>query len=280
MPELGEGVLAALNHHSEHSEDTCAFCTASKEPTEENNVLTDSFDEDANELPGLDMEGMAFRNCAGKLGAALVSAGLSQLEGKVQLDGIEGELPVQSAAHHLIPGNAALKRSKLMPYLHSEGMAVGNIGYDVNGEENGAWLAGNYALRGQSGLAKWGPGGAGFLAMYGKDPKEYAFAAIEALRCQFHDAHEDYSDFVLNELNLLAKKLEKTQSLWCPEAQQKPDEDPKKRQMKMLVLRLNTLSRRLKRFVTHPGPAWRENLVTSRFSLAYIRERTLRPRNS
>lgn len=268
-------MLAALNHHPEHSEDTCAFCTASTEPTEENNTLTDHFDEDANELPGLNMEGMAFRNCAGKLGTALVTAGLSQLEGTVQIDGIQGPLPVQSAAHHLIPGNAALKVSKLMPHLHSEGMAVGNIGYDVNGQENGAWLAGNYALRGKNGLAKWGPGGVGFLAMYGKDPKEYAFAAIEALRCQFHDGHDDYSKFVRNELNLLAKKLEKTQTLWCPEAQQQPDGTPKKQQMKMLVLRLNTISRRLKRFVTNPGSAWRENIVTSRFSLSYIRERIL-----
>jgi A nuclease family of the HNH/ENDO VII superfamily with conserved AHH len=275
MPELGEGILAALNHHPAHSKDTCAFCNASKEPTEEKNVLTDSFDEDANELPGLDMEGMAFHNCAGKLGTALIAAGLSQIEGNVQIHGIKRELPVQSAAHHLIPGNAALKVSKLMPYLHSEGMAPGNIGYDVNGQENGTWLAGNYALRGQDGLAKWGPQGAGFLAMYGKDPKEYAFAAIEKLDCQFHDGHDDYSKFVRNELDLLAKKLEKTKSLWCPEAQQKPDEDPKKRQMKMLVLRLNTISRRLKNFVTTPSSAWKENLVTSRFSLAYIRERTL-----
>ncbi|RKG95668.1 hypothetical protein D7V97_36830 [Corallococcus sp. CA053C] len=280
MPELGEGVLAALNHHPEHSEETCAFCTASQEPTEENNVLTDSFDEDANELPGITLEGMAFRNCAGRLGSALVAAGLPQLEAEVRIDGIEGGLPVQSAAHHLIPGNATLKKSDLMPYLHSEGMAVGNIGYDVNGQENGAWLAGNYALRGRNGLASWGPEGTGFFAMYGKDPKEYAFAAIEALRCQFHDAHKDYSQFVLRELNLLAKKLEKGQSLWCPEARQEPDEDPKKRQMKMLVLRLNTISRRLQRFVTNPGPAWRENLVTSRFSLAYIHERILQPRSS
>jgi hypothetical protein len=275
MAELGEGVLMALNHHPEHSEDTCAFCTASKEPTQENNVLMDDFDEDENEMPSLDMEGMAFHNCAGKLGVALAGCGMPQPEKMVHVDGIPDLLPSHTAAHHLIPGKEALKVSALMPYLHTEGMAVGNIGYDVNSFENGIWLAGNYALRGKDGLAQWGPEGAGFVARYGKDPKEYAFAAIEAHDCQFHDRHPDYSKFVRNELDLLAKKLEKTQSLWCPDARQNPDEDPKKRQMTMLVGRLNTISRRLKRFVTNPSPAWRENLVTSRFSLAYIRERIL-----
>jgi hypothetical protein len=102
--------------------------------------------------------------------------------------------------------------------------------------------------------------------------EEYAFAAIETLGCQFHDAHEHYSDFVLNELDLLAKKLEKTRDLWCPEAKKKP-EDPKQRQLFMLVARLNTVSRRMKVFLTNPGPSWRDNIFVSRFSDLYIRER-------
>lgn len=274
--ELGEGVLSALEHHPEHSEETCAFCNASEVPTTETNVLTDSVDEDADELPGLEDDGIAFKNSAGQLGSALIKAGEPQLSGIVKLDGSSNALTVHTAAHHLIPGNAALKRSDLMPYLHKDGTAAGNIGYNVNNPENGSWLVGNYALRGKSGMPRWGPEGTAFLRDTNKDPKEYAFAAIRTLRRQFHDGHGDYNDFVLNELDLLAKKLEKTRNLWCPEGKRKEKDGEGRTQMFMLVARLNTVPRRLKAFVENPGPKWRENLVTSRFSLAFIRERILK----
>lgn len=80
---------------------------------------------------------------------------------------------------------------------------------------------------------------------------------------------------MLRELNLLAKKLEKTHDLWCPDAKKK-DNDKEKPQIYMLVARLNTMSRRLKAFLENPGPKWRENLVTSSYSLDYIRERILK----
>lgn len=41
----------------------------------------------------------------------------------------------------------------------------------------------------------------------------------------------------------------------------------------MLVARLNTVSRRMKVFLTNPGPSWRDNIFVSRFSDLYIRER-------
>ncbi len=68
--------------------------------------------------------------------------------------------PLTCAAHHLIPAQASLRSSKLTQWLvHGsissqvkDGKAEGagrlcqNIGYDVNGLENGVWLQGPYAL--------------------------------------------------------------------------------------------------------------------------------------
>jgi hypothetical protein len=273
--ELKEGVLAALDHHPDHTPDTCAFCNVKKEPTTETNVLTDLLDEDAAEIPGLVQDGVAFVNSAAQLGRSLIDDGDAQISGLVQVPGIAQALPVHTAAHHLIPGNASLKESQLKPYLHCDGAASGNIGYNVNSCENGVWLCGNYALRGKNGLPPWGPEGSQFLAKTGVAPQAYAFAAIRTLGRQFHDGHEKYSQFVQSELNLLAKKLEKTQDLWCTEkSAKKPEGD--KPQIPMLVARLNTISRRLRAFLTNPGPKWRENLVTSRFSLAYIQDRILK----
>lgn len=270
MTEVGERVAEAENvAHPNHSEETCAFHNKDK-PTSELNVLTDDLDEDALEFPGVAMAGLAHRNSAARLGSNLRKEGFDQPEGTVRIAGIDRDLPVHTAAHHLIPGNASLKDSQLKPHLHQDGMATGNIGYDINNHQNGVWLPGNYALRGEDGLASWGPEGAGFVAKYSQPPEVYAFAAIRKFGRQFHDAHEDYSAFVTRTLDLLAKKLEDTENLWCPEAQKQP-KDPKERQMKMLVARLNTVSLRMKTMLENPGPNWKVNVYTSKFSKKYIR---------
>jgi hypothetical protein len=90
----------------------------------------------------------------------------------------ERVFPVTVAAHHLIPGNAALGKSALYDYLGPAGSgslkkdgavrkrkdvkavkpggraADGRtckitkmIGYNINGSHNGVWLPGNYAIR-------------------------------------------------------------------------------------------------------------------------------------
>lgn len=269
--DLGEGIVIALGHSDGHSDDTCVFCSMVKDPTSEENNLTDDYDEDENELPGLNDDGIVFKNSAGKLGADLEKNGYKQPSGEVKIAGIAPALLVATAAHHIIPGNATLKKSDIMEYLHKEGMAKGNIGYNVNNFENGVWLCGNYALRGKDDMPKWGPEGSGFTARFQKDPKEYAFAAIEEMGCQFHDAHPDFSSFVLNDLDLLAKKMAKTKDLWCPDASNKPDK-PEDRQLVMLVARLNTISRRLKGMLENPGKSWKTNIYTSRFSKEYIKD--------
>jgi len=258
--------------HAGHTKDTCAFCTAPTTPTSEKNELGDEEDEDANEIPGLEQDGVAHRNSGKKLGQALIGNGSDQLEGSVKVKGIDKPLAVHTAAHHLVPGNASLKESDLMRYLHEDGMKTGNIGYNVNTFENGSWLAGNYALRGKRGLPSWGPEGSKFLAKTGVNPKQYAFAAIPESGRQFHDAHVRYSTFVTDALDLLAKKMDKTKDLWCPEAKSKPKK-PEERQLFMLVNRLNTISRRLRIRVENPGRNWKVNIYTSRFSEQYIKEK-------
>lgn len=157
-----------------------------------------------------------------------------------------------------------------MKYLHVDGKAKGNIGYDVNNHENGIWLPGNYALRGKNGLPAWGSQAVKYIED-GGNPREYAFAAIRIGKAQFHDTHEIYSDFVLDVLDLLAAKMDQVQDIWCSEAGHKPDK-PEERQMKMLVFRLNTVSRRMKRLLYNPGKHWKSNIYTSRYSKQFIDE--------
>jgi hypothetical protein len=73
----------------------------------------------------------------------------------------EDELPLTCAAHHLIPAQASLKPSALVAYLYEGtaqfkrgkriisvggGKLIKNVGYDINGAQNGVWLPGPYAL--------------------------------------------------------------------------------------------------------------------------------------
>lgn len=248
MPELGEEVSVDEIASIEHDE-YCYFCNAKEEPTTEENELGDNYDEDQ------DLDGpfnAAFRNDAGALGRAL---GASPPR-KLRVDGDEKE--VIAAAHHLIPGNAALAKSALFKsskYLWKDGKVKGNIGYNVNSAANGVWLPGNYAVR------PWSS----------RDPafqKKYAQAAMEAYQAQFHDAHRIYSKFVTKVLNKIYDKLEATESIVCPESKKKsaprdPQKDPP---LYDLVARLHTVSGRMRSLLAGPKKNWRQNVYTSRFA--------------
>ena len=93
-----------------------------------------------------------------------------------------------------------MKKSKLFKsnkYLWKDGKAKGNIGYNINDAANGVWSPGNYSVK------PWGTKGANFTAESGTKPEYFAFEAIEKWRTQFHDAHGEYSDFVLKALDKL-----------------------------------------------------------------------------
>jgi hypothetical protein len=256
MPELLEAVSMAVSSES-HDED-CYFCNAKKEPVPELN----EFEEDPTDDGPVD-GGLKFKNDASKLGRAI---GGCPDEKTIKLKA--DDHPVSVAAHHLIPGNASLKKSDLFKsnkYLWKDGKVNGNIGYNINSSPNGVWLPGNYACR------PWGTNGAAFTSRTSLGPEVYAFAAIKAWSAQFHDAHEDYSTFVTDVLDKIFQKLEKSESIWCPQAKKEDEDDPeKKKPLYILVNRLHTVSARMRRMLVFPTSNWKKNIWTSRFSLQYI----------
>ena len=272
--ELRENVSPSMIADINHDE-TCYFCNAKEEPRTEENDLSDDYAEDA-DLDGLTPEGVIFKNDAGKLGRALGGhPGQLKVELYSQPDRSakrrKVEYPVAAAAHHLIPGNASLKKSSLYEseeYLWADGKAKGNIGYNINSAPNGVWLPGNYAIR------PWGTNGAAFQEKSsGIEPKDYAFAAIEAWKRQFHDAHEDYSDQVRQALDKIYDKLEANETIWCPEAKKRSKNPDEKSPLYVLVNRLHTVSARMKKMLVFPTANWKKNIWTSAFSLAYMNEK-------
>lgn len=140
--------------------------------------------------------------------------------------------PLTCAAHHLIPAQESLKRSTaLLNCMVGGKLYPTDIGYDVNGVENGVWLPGNYAVGG-NGTGEWtsapsvlpdvegGPppklppapaaaSGSSNLTGYrhdlGNRKGQYMLQATVKAGGQFHDRHVDYSKLVLNTLEELAR---------------------------------------------------------------------------
>ncbi len=129
------------------------------------------------------------------------------------------------AAHHLIPGEAALEPSDLKHFMTKdesvdveteEGVKtkeiVKHIGYNVNGAHNGVWLPGNYYIREdtspRAGIS-WGD--------LGDDPwcLNYVAAVTKAACGQIHDAHTQYSEAVKDLLNKIAEILARHECADC-----------------------------------------------------------------
>jgi hypothetical protein len=128
-------------------------------------------------------------------------------------DGVEDKvLPFTVAAHHLIPGNAALKKSDLYEFLKKDGSvesATGrrwtisaHVGYNVNGSHNGVWLPGSYVIRaGKTDMKET------WSVLRGGKPNwciNYAASVVKVAGGQFHDTHVEYSEKVLETLGKLA----------------------------------------------------------------------------
>ncbi|CAE6781648.1 MAG: AHH domain-containing protein [Nitrospira sp.] len=259
--DVGEAV--AVDIASALHDESCYFCKSKEPPRIEENELQDSYPDD-NDLDGA-LNDVKFKNDATKLGNALGGK-----PDALEITVGSGKYTAAVAAHHLIPGNGSLKQSDLFlseKYLWKDGKEKGNIGYNINAACNGVWLPGNYGVR------PWGRDGVIFKAKSGSDPKVFAFDAIEKWGAQFHDAHENYNDFVFDVLNKLYDKLEAQESLWCPEAK-KQDKTPAEREpLYVLVSRLNTISSRMSRMLRVPTTNWKRNIYTSRFAFAYIQEK-------
>lgn len=212
-------------------------------------------------------------------------------EGKVQSytktkKGKRVTYKLQYAPHHLIPGNASLKKSAVVPFLgdaetikeYGGGSRIKegfSIGYDVNAHTNGAWLPSPYALS----MSNAWPSIGGIkiireregdsLADETEDFKiAYVAATIRASKGrQFHMSHKKYSDKVREVLKAIGARLKDMAARDCPLAT-KSKEDGKLDPPYGLVGRLNVLSDNLHRLTT--GPVWREPLFTDRVSKEYI----------
>jgi hypothetical protein len=116
------------------------------------------------------------------------------------------------AAHHLIPGNASLKKATLLRKFMTDkdgGFVSGDIGYDVNGIKNGIWLPGSYGVNAATPQfkKKW--------TAY-EHQVDYARMAMQTADAQFHDSHPEYSRNVHNTLNSIAGKMLHRKPGRCP----------------------------------------------------------------
>lgn len=212
--------------------------------------------------------------------------------------------PVTCAAHHLIPSGDALAKTGLLEWLIKKGTTAeagtktgslksvngkvdNNVGYDVNGAENGVWLPGPYAMRGiwttftAETEPEDDPGGAGGG---GEGPTEthpaqfeYAVVAMRKAKAQFHDAHRPYSKFVLDALNLLAARMrEITETAECEKCRDKIKNSGPPAPYS-LILRLNGVSKRLRGHLEGGPTGWTQHLWTSKWALEYMTNHSYQP---
>ncbi|MDF1546104.1 MAG: AHH domain-containing protein [bacterium] len=180
-----------------------------------------------------------------------------------------GLYPFGVAAHHIIPGNASLKVSSLYNYMIQNGSVEDdngktfkikeNIGYNINGAHNGAWLVGNYAIR-----SKASPTGSTWSVLTGDDTTKkwcinYVAAAIKETGVQFHDVHTQYSEEVKSKLEAIKTQLQ-THQTFCAECQTKTEVPPPYR----IKERLYDISRGLKALLLVSDPnQWKLPWITS-----------------
>jgi hypothetical protein len=111
------------------------------------------------------------------------SSNISKGKTPISVTGVASSYPLTCAAHHLVPGQESLKRSSVLPYMvkkgsseklkdktFSDGAVWCDVGYDVNGTQNGLYLPGSYAVG----------GGRGGLRVWTKEGKDPAIAAMMA----------------------------------------------------------------------------------------------------
>jgi hypothetical protein len=224
----------------------------------------------------------------------------------------EHRYPVTCAAHHLIPAQESLKNSFLLTFMvkkkdreqlkdktYSTGSVWADVGYDVNGSENGVYLPGSYAVGGgRGGLGLWAEnddnpdpeeenandspspaspyltGDLNEISLYNRK-WFYVSQAMYLAPGQFHDRHEDYSKFVAEVLAKIFSDYRRmlTQSIMesqCPKCKDKKD---KLKDLGIptpfsLVARLNNLSNRMCYYVN--SHAWALNIYTSKWGKAFM----------
>jgi hypothetical protein len=202
-------------------------------------------------------------------------------------DAPAGDYPYTVAAHHLIPGNASLKKCTRLTEFMKDGGNVesvagkkytikGHIGYDINGSHNGIWLPGNYAIK-TALPARPGKDGKTLPARTGTTPVpgvawsglekdhemwqyNYVCSAMKAADGQFHDTHKyPYSASVIKYLGKvnIALALHLDNCKLC-EGRAKEIAPPYR-----IKRRLYAMSKRLRGFVSGTPGSWKAPWFTS-----------------
>lgn len=222
--------------------------------------------------------------------------------------------PVTCAAHHLVPAQESLKASRLLTFMvkkdqtgklkdkdYSTGAVWANVGYEVNGSENGVYLPGSYAVGGgRGGMGLWAenddqpdseeesesevpdpasPFLSGELNQISETNRKWRYVRQAMFHGggQFHDRHEDYSRFVAEVLNKIFSDYRRqyqrsVKEASCPDCTKKADKIKKLGIPTPfgLVGRLNALARNLRGCLNKS--TWRPNIYTSKWGAAFMRE--------
>jgi hypothetical protein len=228
---------------------------------------------------------------------------------KLIINGKLTKWSVVCAAHHCIPAQEALKPSDLLPWLTKNeetckikpgknvkpkvGKVKYNVGYNVNGAQNGVWLPGPYAMKGvwrtlsaypatlseQPDTENEDPNVPDIHSSHYAAPLEstqfdYAVQAMNLASAQFHDRHKDYSDVVLRSLNQIAKRLQLFSDInagkCCDKCAQRIKNDKSIPPPYSIVVRLNQSSKRLRHYLEGTPFVWNKMLFTSERSLKYM----------
>lgn len=179
--------------------------------------------------------------------------------------------PYKVAAHHLIPGEAALVKSgvyKKYMVKDAEGKTPrgksykiqANIGYNVNGNHNGVWLPGNYGIRGATSPKK----GSSWRKIV-EDPAyedwcwEYMLECVRTVGGQFHDSHTTYSEAVKDILDNIHVRVGAHHDSDCEDCKGKDEVHAPYALKRKLYLLSRFLRRKL---VSQPGQ-WKAPWFTS-----------------
>lgn len=281
--ELGELVTVVVDMPADHSEQTCPW--HEKRQAEAKKLAKADKEEDV-PPPGLPRNdgGVLGGNLGGEPEGVQVMVRYSETtprKKKVTKNGkaVEKEIAeyvedasaqpydVVFSAHHVIPGNEALKGHPVLRFVGDKsslgdyGQTVSSeladgefIGYDINAAVNGVWLPGPYAL---STTGKWTDKKLASPTTL-RFKQAYAFAVMDRTGRQFHYRHTKYSVFVIDCLKKVDTRLEG----YAPRCQVKPNGEPAKpyKAPHGLVARFNRISNRLRPLLD--GRRWSPHIFT------------------
>lgn len=177
-----------------------------------------------------------------------------------------------------------MPKSSLEHYIAGGPVIESDIGYGVNGAENGVWLPTHQELSQNMPVLPFEterkryadiPGQGS--EMVGSTISHYVDAVMKRTQRQFHDAHPDYSTFVIGILNKIQTSLAIIKNFNCEKCQKAKQNGGKLPPPHPLVFRLNGVSRRLKSHLVGAALSWKSPVFTSRFARD-LRDNTLRLR--